>query len=189
MVIIQLPSTGEWKQNVVSPYPRVLLGHIKELLKHNTNGWSAYLPITCITKKSLKISVRVLPLPFGPIYFLFGHMYYFCHMNRLPKFSNFSLLTFFLHNPKEILAFYTFSFSFLFCLFRAIPVAYESSQARGWIGAVAADIHHSHSNSRSELHAGSLTYWARSGIKPMSLWILFGFLTAKPQQEHCFWHF
>ena len=35
--------------------------------------------------------------------------------------------------------------------FRAAPSAYGSSQARGWIGAAAASLHHSHSNARSEL--------------------------------------
>ena len=36
-----------------------------------------------------------------------------------------------------------------FFLFRATPTAYGSSQARGGIGAVAASLHHSHSNTRS----------------------------------------
>ena len=39
---------------------------------------------------------------------------------------------------------------FYFCLFRATPVAHGSSQARSQIGAVAAGLHHSHSNARSE---------------------------------------
>ena len=39
---------------------------------------------------------------------------------------------------------------FLFLFFRAIPVAYGSSQARGWITAVAAGLHHSHSNAKSK---------------------------------------
>ena len=34
---------------------------------------------------------------------------------------------------------------------RATPVAYRSSQARGWIGGAASNLHHSHSNSGSEL--------------------------------------
>ena len=45
--------------------------------------------------------------------------------------------------------FQTFTF-FSFCLFRAVPEAYGSSQARGRIRAVAAGLHHSHSNARSE---------------------------------------
>ena len=36
------------------------------------------------------------------------------------------------------------------CLFRAAPAAYAGSQFRGPIGAVAASLHHSHSNTRSE---------------------------------------
>ena len=39
---------------------------------------------------------------------------------------------------------------FIFCLFRATPTAYGSSQAMGQIRAVAAGLHHSHSNARSE---------------------------------------
>ena len=54
-----------------------------------------------------------------------------------------------------------------FCFFRAARVAYGSSQARDRIGAVAAGLHHSYSNARSEpclrptpqlLNARSLTY-------------------------------
>ena len=44
-----------------------------------------------------------------------------------------------------------FLFSFLvFCPFRAAPTAYGGSQARGLIGAIAAGLHYSHSNARSE---------------------------------------
>ena len=42
-------------------------------------------------------------------------------------------------------------FKFFFSLFRAIPAAYGSSQARGGIGAAAAGLHHNHSNMGSEL--------------------------------------
>ena len=41
-------------------------------------------------------------------------------------------------------------FFFLFGLFRAASVTHGSSQARGQIGAVAAVLHDSHSNARSE---------------------------------------
>ena len=37
-------------------------------------------------------------------------------------------------------------------LFRAVPAAYGGSQARRPIGAVAASLHHSHSNAGSEPH-------------------------------------
>ena len=44
-------------------------------------------------------------------------------------------------------------FTYLFILlFRATPVPYGGSQARGQIGATAAGLHHSHSNAESELH-------------------------------------
>ena len=39
---------------------------------------------------------------------------------------------------------------FLFSLFKDAPMAYGGSQAKGLIGAVAAGLHHSHSNARSE---------------------------------------
>ena len=39
----------------------------------------------------------------------------------------------------------------LFLLFRAALVAHGGSQARGRIGAIAAGLHHSHSNAGSEL--------------------------------------
>jgi len=48
---------------------------------------------------------------------------------------------------------FLFLFFFFFCLFafsRAAPTAYGGSQARGLIGAVAAGLYHSHSNSRSK---------------------------------------
>ena len=39
-----------------------------------------------------------------------------------------------------------------FLLFRATPEAYVGFQARGLIGATPAGLHHSHSNTGSELH-------------------------------------
>ena len=42
-------------------------------------------------------------------------------------------------------------FFFFFGLFRAAPVAYESSHATGQIGDVAASLHHSHSNAGSKM--------------------------------------
>ena len=41
---------------------------------------------------------------------------------------------------------------FIFCLFRATPMAYRRSQARGQIGAAVASLHHSHSNASSKPH-------------------------------------
>ena len=37
-------------------------------------------------------------------------------------------------------------------IFRAVPMAYGSSQARGQIGPAAAALHHSHGNEGSKLH-------------------------------------
>ena len=45
---------------------------------------------------------------------------------------------------------YVFFFSFVFCHFRAEPAAYGGSQAWGPIRTVAAGLHQSHSNARSE---------------------------------------
>ena len=45
-----------------------------------------------------------------------------------------------------------FFFFLVFLSFRAVPVAYGGSQARGPIGVVAANLHDSHSNAGSELH-------------------------------------
>ena len=42
------------------------------------------------------------------------------------------------------------SFFFFFGLFRAAPMAYAGSQARGRIRTVASGLHHGHSNARSE---------------------------------------
>ena len=47
--------------------------------------------------------------------------------------------------------FSAFLFVCLFCLFGATPMAYGGSQSRGRIGAVAASLHQSHSEARSEL--------------------------------------
>ena len=70
-----------------------------------------------------------------------------------------------------------FFFFLFFFLFRAKLKAYGSFQPRGWIGAVAAGLPHSHSN------AGSLTHWVKPGLEPTSSWILAGFITAEPQQD------
>ena len=45
-----------------------------------------------------------------------------------------------------------FFFFFFFGLFTAIPAAYGGSRARGLIGAIAASLHHSHSNVGSKPH-------------------------------------
>ena len=73
------------------------------------------------------------------------------HPSHLFCFSISCLPVLFFHN-----AFHSWSFLFFFfffCVFAiswAAPVAYGGSQARGAIGAVAAGLHQSHSNSGSE---------------------------------------
>ena len=87
-----------------------------------------------------------------------------------------------------------FFFFLIFCLFRATPKVYGSSQARDQIRVVAAGLHHSHSNARSEAHlwptphtaqgnTGSLTHWARPGIEPTTAQFLVRFISAGPQWE------
>ena len=78
---------------------------------------------------------------------------------------------------------------FVCLLFRATLEAYRSSQDRGQIGAAAAGLCHSHSNSKVQAtsatytiahdNAGSLTHRARPGIEPTSSWILVGFATLR----------
>ena len=53
--------------------------------------------------------------------------------------------------PGVRISFFSSSSSF-FCPFRAAPVAYGGSQAKGPIGAVAAGLHHSHSIAGSKPH-------------------------------------
>ena len=50
----------------------------------------------------------------------------------------------------KVAFFFFFLFLFLVFFWGAAPTAYGASQARGLIGAVAAGLHHSHSNARSE---------------------------------------
>ena len=85
-------------------------------------------------------------------------------------------------------------FGFFFCLFRAEPEAYGSSQARGWIRTPATGLHHSHTarpdpsricdlhhssgqrrmlNPLSELRdwtKSSRYHWATMGTPPSSVW-------------------
>ena len=71
---------------------------------------------------------------------------------------------------------------FYFC-FLGPHVAYGGSQARGLIRATAADLHQSHSNTRS------LAHWARQGIEPATSWFLVDFVSAEPGWELFHMHF
>ena len=78
---------------------------------------------------------------------------------------------------------------FFLLLFGAAPVAYGSSQARGWIGAVATSLQQCQIRATSATHttahsnAGSLTHWSRPGIKPASSWTLDKFVSTEPWRE------
>ena len=77
-------------------------------------------------------------------------------------------------------------FCFFSFFFRATPVAYESSQARGQIGAAAAahttQLQQPDPSRVCDLMAtlDPLTHWVRSGIEPVSSWPPVGFITSKP---------
>ena len=73
-------------------------------------------------------------------------------------------------------------------------MAYGGSQARGLIGAIAAGLYHSHSNTRSELHlqlTPQLTATQRRILNALSeardqtptSWFLVGFISAVPRWE------
>ena len=92
---------------------------------------------------------------------------------------SFSLLTLFI---------YLF-ISFFFCPFRATPVAYGNTQARGLIGDVAAGLRPTPEPQQCRIQAasvtystaysntGSLTHQSRSGIRPTTSWFLVGFVS------------
>ena len=93
-----------------------------------------------------------------------------------------------------MLCFFVFLFLFVcffFCFFRATPIAYGSSQARGEIRTTAASLHHSHSRTGSEphlwptpAHGNAITHWERPEIEPTSSLTLVRFISSEPQREH-----
>ena len=60
---------------------------------------------------------------------------------------SFCVLMYYPRYPHLLFGQYFIFFHFIF--FRGAPTAYGSSQARGWVKAAAAGLHHSHSNTRS----------------------------------------
>ena len=87
---------------------------------------------------------------------------------------------------------HAFPFVNFFFLFKPTSTAYGNSQARSQIRAIAAGLHLSYCNgiwaasatyTTAQGNAGSPTHWVTPGIKPASLWILVGFISAAPQQE------
>ena len=67
-------------------------------------------------------------------------------------------------------------FFFFFFLLGPRPVAYGSSQAKGWIGGTGVGLHNSW-----QCSARALTHWGRPGIKPAFSWILVRFTSTVPQ--------
>ena len=82
------------------------------------------------------------------------------------------------------LPFFCFFPFFFFFFLRTIPSAYGSSQAKGRMRATATpDPSTSAAYTIAHSITRCLTHWARRGIKPVSSWILIGFVTIEPQQE------
>ena len=103
-------------------------------------------------------------------------------------FSHLTLLLAYMSQDFEVIClFFLLLLFFFFLLFRATLAAYGGFQAKGWIGATAAGLHHRHNNLGSELsqaesgtytpahdNAGSLIHWVRPGMEPASSRILVG---------------
>ena len=95
--------------------------------------------------------------------------------------------------PSQHWLFYSFGFLFfIFVFFRATPTAHGSSWTRDLIGAVAATVLTPQplqcqiwatyvTYTTAHGNAGSLSYWARPGIKLAYSWILVGFVTPEPK--------
>ena len=115
--------------------------------------FSGRIDILTIFLKSM--SMNFFYLPMSSVYFisvLFTYVFSLFHQctDLSSPWLNLLLGTlFFLCSCKWFFLFFFLTFSF-FAFFRATPVAYGSSQARGRIRAVAASLHHSHSNVGSE---------------------------------------
>ena len=88
---------------------------------------------------------------------------------------------------REKLDFYILFFFFL--SFLGLNLWHmEVPRLGGQIGAAAASLCHSHSNvgltyATAHGNAGSLTHWARPGIRPAASWILVEFVIAEPPRE------
>ena len=86
-----------------------------------------------------------------------------------------------------IFIFLIFFIILFFCLFRAAPMAYGSSRARGWFRAAAADLCHSTTAMSDLSHICDLHHrlWQHGILNPLSeardwtssSWILVGFVT------------
>ena len=85
--------------------------------------------------------------------------------------------------PKKIIeidmhiCYFSFFFFFFFFFFRAASMAYGGSQAKGWIGATVADLHHSSRQCQILNLLSDARDWTRNW------WFLVGFVSAAPQSE------
>ena len=94
------------------------------------------------------------------------------------------------HIVQKMFSFFIF---FYFFIFLSFPELYGGSQARGLIRAIAASLCQiwatSATNTTTQGNTGSLTHWARPGIKPAASWFLVRFVkhwTMKGTQEDVF---
>ena len=95
--------------------------------------------------------------------------------------------------PESTLMIYLFCLFSIFFLFRAAPEAHGSSQVRGQIRATAAGLTSQPQQcgiqatfityTTAQGNTGSLTHCATPGMEPESSRILFGFVSASPQQK------
>ena len=82
--------------------------------------------------------------------------------------------------------FHSLCIFFSFCLFRAAPVAYGSSQTGGQIGAIVAGPHQlriqAMSSTYTTVHGNTQIFnpQARAGIEPASSWVLVRFVSTEP---------
>ena len=100
-------------------------------------------------------------------------------------------------NIYQGILFYSFFLSFflfVFCIFRAAPVAYGGSQARGRIRAADASLHYTTATATPDLshvcnlHHSSRQRWilnplSKAKIEPTTSWFLVGFVSTAPQWE------
>ena len=134
--------------------------------------------VTAIGNLGMIVIIKINPKLHTPMYFFLNHLSFvgFCYFSivapktminplvedrtislvgciiRLFFFCTFVVTEYFLLAVMAYDHFVAIWPYLFFCLFRAPPTAYGGSQARGWIGAVAASLHHHHSNTGSEPH-------------------------------------
>ena len=133
--------------------------NLLNLLSHNRNSWVCVINLywaSILAKSSTPLTIKSIWLNFNKCWLVFTNGFHewkvtldqllFKRASQCP-----------------------FNFFFFFCFFRASPTAYGHSQAKGWLGAAAASLHHSHSNAGSELHLHDLRHSSRQCQVPNPL--------------------